>query len=220
MAINAASAAIDSASGAAAMKKATGMNKDDFLKLFIAQMQNQDPLNPMDGTQFIGQLAQLTQVEQAYNTNTNLQSLISAQNSGNSLSAVSFLGTTATAKGAQIQLASGSNPSIYFNLSSKADTVAVDITDSNGNIVRTLSVGEGNQGLNRTVWDGTGSAGQFLQPGLFGFNVRASANGSEVNSVPLVQGKVDGVALDGATPEISIGGISIPITQIISVKGV
>jgi len=219
MAINAATAVADTATGAAAMKKATGMNKDDFLKLFITQMQNQDPLNPMDGTQFIGQLAQLTQVEQAYNTNTNLQSLISAQNSNNTLSAVSFLGTTATAKGSEFQFATGTQPELFFNLASKADTVQVDITDAAGSIVRTISVGAGNAGINSTVWDGLGNSGQILQSGTYGFNVRAAANGSEITTVPLVRGKVDGVSMEGDTPLISINGLYVPMTEIISVKG-
>lgn len=55
----------DTTAAAAAMKKSTGMNKDDFLKLFVTQLQHQDPLNPADSSEFIGQLAQLTQVEQA-----------------------------------------------------------------------------------------------------------------------------------------------------------
>ncbi|WP_298272619.1 flagellar hook capping FlgD N-terminal domain-containing protein, partial [Geobacter sp.] len=59
----------DTTAAAAAMKQSTGLNKDDFLKLFITQLQNQDPLQPQDSSQFIAQLAQLTQVEQAYNTN-------------------------------------------------------------------------------------------------------------------------------------------------------
>jgi flagellar basal-body rod modification protein FlgD len=219
MAITATTAAVDTAAGAAAMKKATGMNKDDFLKLFIAQLQHQDPLNPMDGTEFIGQLAQLTQVEQAYNTNTNLQSLITAQNSNNTLSAVSFLGTTATAKGSEVELAAGRTPEILFKLSSKAADVSVDITDTAGNVVRTLSVGAGTQGLNSTTWDGLGNAGQPLSTGVYGFNVRAVTNGTKIDSVPLVKGKVDGVSLDGTTPVISMGGISVPITDIISVKG-
>ncbi|GAM09692.1 basal-body rod modification protein FlgD [Geobacter sp. OR-1] len=156
MAINATTAATDSASGAAAMKKATGMNKDDFLKLFITQMQNQDPLNPMDSTQFLGQLAQLTQVEQAYNTNSNLQSLINAQNSSNNLGAVSFLGTTILAQGDQISLTAGQQPTIAYNLPAGAKTVLVEVTDAAGKLVKTFAKGESAAGDGSLVWDGKG----------------------------------------------------------------
>ena len=79
-------------SASATMKQSIGMNKDDFLSLFVTQLKNQDPLNPMDGTEFIGQLAQLTQVEQAYNTNSNLGKLIGMMNDSSALSSVSYIG--------------------------------------------------------------------------------------------------------------------------------
>ena len=218
--INSVTAVTDSASGAAAMKKATGMNSDDFLKLFIAQIQNQDPLNPMDGTQFVAQLAQLTQVEQAYNTNTNLQSLITAQNNSSNLAAVSFLGTTVTASGNQVSLANGSQPAIGFSLSGQAQQVKVQIANSDGSLVRTLTTGQTPAGNNSITWDGLSDAGQALPAGLYTVAVTAiDAKGNQSTATPLVQGKVDGVSLDGTTPTLSVGGIPIPLSNVISVKG-
>ena len=107
--VDAVSSTTLAADGAAAMKKATGMNKDDFLKLFVTQLQNQDPMKPQDSNQFIAQLAQLSQVEQSYNTNTNLQSLLTAQNNATVVSAVSFIGKDVLAAGSQVSLTAGSS---------------------------------------------------------------------------------------------------------------
>jgi flagellar basal-body rod modification protein FlgD len=213
-------ATLDSASGAAAMKKATGMNKDDFLKLFVTQMQNQDPLNPMDSTQFIGQLAQLTQVEQAYNTNTNLQSLLTAQSSNATLGAVSFLGTQVTAKGSQISLVDGQQSPVAFALPSQADSVVIEIRNAQGTVVRTINRGQSPQGTTSLAWDGLNSSGQRLPAGIYTLGVTATAAGQQFLGTPLVQGKVDGISLEGTEPLLSVGGSAIPLSSVISVKGV
>lgn len=218
--VNYVSSVTDSASGADAMKKSTGLNKDDFLKLFIAQMQNQDPLNPMDGTQFISQLAQLTQVEQAYNTNSNLQNLVNAQNGTNSLASVSFLGNTVVATGSKVGHLYGSQSTMGINLPTNAQTVKVDILDSLGNTVRSLDLGPTQQGIATFTWDGMGTSGQSLPSGTYSFTVKAAtADGTEIPATTLVQGKVDGVSLDGASPVLSVGGVDVPLSDVISVKG-
>jgi flagellar basal-body rod modification protein FlgD len=220
MAVNATAAVTDAPSGAAAMKKATGMNKDDFLKLFIAQMQNQDPLNPMDSTQFLGQLAQLTQVEQAYNTNSNLASLIAAQNNSNNLSAVSFLGAMVTANSDQVNL-SGGQANISYNLAARADKVLVQISDAAGNLVQTINVANAASGNNSVSWDGKGSNGADLVPGVYTVAVTATgADGTQFSGTPMIQGKVDGLSLDATTPTLSVGGINIPLSSVLQVKGV
>src|SRR6266702_3305418 len=98
------SAVTGTSNAAAAMKKETGLNKNDFLKLFMTQLQNQDPLNPQDSSQFIAQLSQLTQVEQAFNTNTNLANLLTATQNSTDLSLLSFIGKEVLATGNQVTL--------------------------------------------------------------------------------------------------------------------
>jgi flagellar basal-body rod modification protein FlgD len=70
------------------MQKDMGLTSTDFLNMFVAQLQNQDPTAPQDPSQMMSQLAQMTQVEQAYDTNTNLSSLITAQNNSSSMNGV------------------------------------------------------------------------------------------------------------------------------------
>jgi len=203
----------------AAMKQSTGMNKDDFLKLFVTQLQNQDPLAPQDGTQFIAQLAQLTQVEQAYNTNTNLQSMLNQGGNSMAMAAVSLIGKQVEASGSQLSLQSGSPTSIHFSLAQAADQVTVSVQDANGAVVKTLSGVAQAAGSGSLVWDGTNNAGTALASGAYTFAVTAKdASGNSVVSTPLIRGKVDGVDMSGATPVLSIGNLKLNLTDVSSVS--
>lgn len=208
------------AAAQAEMKKSTGMNKDDFLKLFVTQLQNQDPLNPQDGTQFISQLAQLTQVEQAYNTNSNLQNMLNQGSNSATLAAVTLIGKQVEAQGNQLELKSGSPSTIQYKLDSAADQVTVSVTDQSGKVVRTLSGGSTGAGAGSVAWDGTDDKGTQLAAGAYGFSVSAkTASGSNVTATGLVRGKVDGVDMSGATPVLSIGALKLKLTEVTSVTG-
>jgi flagellar basal-body rod modification protein FlgD len=205
----------------AAMKQATGMNKDDFLKLFIAQLQNQDPLSPQDPTQFLGQLAQMTQVEQAYNTNTALQNLLSAQNSTTTMNSVSFIGKTVKANGNSAAF-DGTTPStLQFNQSVPTTSSAVTISDASGKVVRTAIIGPQSAGDASFTWDGRGNNGTLLPAGAYTFAVSGtSASGPAVNATTYTTGRIDGVTLVNGIPSLTIGAAKVAFSDIISVKGV
>ncbi len=213
------SASVSSATGAAAMKKATGMNKDDFLKMFVAQLQNQDPLNPQDGTEFLAQLSQLTQVEQAYNTNTNLQNLLTAQSNMMVVSAVSFIGKEVTTEGSRFQVAPGDQPVLNYKLSQPVEEVSVQVKDGAGNVVRTLTGGAAALGQHTMAWDGKDANNVAVPAGTYTFTVNGLANGQQVAGTPLVKGVVDGVRLDGASPILTVSGSDVQLSSVLQVKG-
>jgi flagellar basal-body rod modification protein FlgD len=208
-----------SSAGAAAMKKATGFNKDDFLKLFITQMKNQDPLSPMDSTEFLGQLAQLTQVEQAYNTNSNLQSMMQQQNTTNTMAAVSFIGKEVEASGNGFRLSDGVPAKLSFNLPAAASDVSVLVKDAAGTTVRTLNAGRFPGGISTVTWDGTDNNRNPLAAGSYQFEVTGKgADGSSLAGTPLINGIVEGVSLEGDTPVLTIGGMSIALADVRTVR--
>lgn len=210
----------DTAAATAAMKQSTGLSKDDFLQLFITQLQNQDPLNPQDSSEFIGQMAQLTQVEQAYNTNTNLASIIDQLNGATSFSSVAYIGKTVTANGDQIQLAAGAQPTIGYRLDANAGKVAIDITDNTGTVVRTLTLGNTPAGDGTIVWDGKDGRGVTLPAGEYAFSVTGyNADGEKFQGYPHLVGTVQGVTLEGEEPYVTIGGVNVPLSNVLSVKG-
>ncbi len=202
------------------MKQSIGMNKDDFLKLFITQLQHQDPLNPMDGTQFMTQLAQITQVEQAYNTNTNLQNILNALNGASALSAASFMGKTVTATSSDVKLQDGTQPQIQFSVPQDAAQIAVTIRDGSGATVRTLTQGSTAAGTASVAWDGKDANGTQLAAGTYTVSVSGvNASGTGFSCTPQITGSVDGISMSGSTPTLSVGGRTIPISSILSVKG-
>ncbi len=211
----------DAATAAQSMKQDIGMNKDDFLKLFITQLQNQDPLNPMDGTQFISQLAQMTQVEQAYNTNTNLQNILSAINGNANYSAVSFIGKDVLAPGSQVTLTDGSQPVLNYSLAQSASSAEIDISDASGNIVRTITGPGGPTGEYSVTWDGKDSNNNPLPAGAYTFAASGvDASGNKFAATSLIQGTVSGVKLDGSSPVLTVGGTDVALSSILAVKGV
>ena len=212
-------AATGTAAADAAMKQSTGMNKDDFLKLFVTQLQNQDPLNPQDSSQFISQLAQLTQVEQAYNTNTNLQNILNQGGNSMAMASISMIGKQIEAAGSQVGLQAGTPAAVNFNLGQAANQVTVSILDGTGTVVKTLTGGAKGAGEGSVAWDGTNNAGTALAPGAYSFSVAAKdAGGTSITTTPLVKGRVDGVDLSGATPVLTIGNVKLNLTNVTSVS--
>jgi flagellar basal-body rod modification protein FlgD len=114
------------------------IDKDAFLKIFLAQMQNQDPLNPMDGADFTSQLAQFSSLEQLYNVNTNLQSMQTSAGHSIRYQAMDFCGKEVTAKGDQLSLGQDGSAKGGFQLQGQADCT-VQVMDSAGNMVRTIT---------------------------------------------------------------------------------
>lgn len=203
-----------------AMKQSIGMDKDDFLKLFMTQLQHQDPLNPMDGTQFMTQLAQITQVEQAYNTNSNLQNILNALNGSSALAAASFMGKDVTATSSQVSLKDGEQPQIRYSVPKAATQVTLDIKNSSGMTVRTLTQGETAAGTASLVWDGKDNSGTQLPAGTYTVAVKGvDASGSSFSCTPQIAGTVNGVNMSGASTTITVGGVEIPISSILSVRG-
>lgn len=214
-------ATTDTSAASSAMKQSIGLNKDDFLKLFITQLQNQDPLSPQDPSEFLGQLAQLTQVEQAYNTNTALSNLITAQNNSTTMTSVSFIGKTVKAFGNSAAFDGTSPASLQYNLSVPTASATLTISDASGKTVRTASLGAKTAGDGSFTWDGKDNSGSAVPAGAYSFSVAGTtAGGASVAATTYTAGRVDGVSLVNGTPSLTIGSASVSLTDVISVKGV
>ncbi len=207
-------------SASAAMKQAIGMDKDDFLTLLITQLQNQDPLDPMDGTEFMTQMAQLTEVEQAYNTNTNLQNIMSALDNSSSLSAASLVGKNVSAAGSQVALNAGEGAILSYSVPSSAEQVTVTIMDANGAAVRTLTAGQSAPGTSSVNWDGRDAQGNQLASGIYNVSVSGvNSAGNTVACQPLVTGRVEGISYEGTSVTMTVGGVTVPFNNILTVTG-
>jgi flagellar basal-body rod modification protein FlgD len=212
----AASSAAVSSNSDSATQQLTG-NMNTFLQLLTTQLQNQDPMNPMDSDQFTQQLVEYSQVEQQINTNSNLQTLISLQQGGAASSAVSYLGKTVSVTNGNASLTDGAS-SWNYTLAAPSASTTLTVTNANGQTVYT-GAGSTSAGSNTFDWNGQDNNGTQLADGVYTLAVSASAsNGSAVQTSVSSTGVVSEVNLSGSTPELMIGSMAVPISQVATVQ--
>ncbi|MFP6686349.1 MAG: flagellar hook assembly protein FlgD, partial [Polyangiaceae bacterium] len=196
------------------------VDKEAFLKLLVAQLQHQDPLSPMEGTEFISQLAEFSNVEQAIAQNKKMD-LISMQLTGiASNEAIGLIGKEVTIRGDKIAF-DGSQPTGFnTRLSKSANEVTVTIRDDRGNAVRTMELGPQKGGTLKVPWDGTDDNGMPALPGTYSVEISArDASGSPVQTSQDVKGTVVGITFDKGYPEVILdSGARAPISDLISVQ--
>jgi flagellar basal-body rod modification protein FlgD len=212
------------ASGSTASAAGTSMqslagNFDTFLQLLTTQLQNQDPLDPLDTNQFTQELVEFASVEQQVNTNTNLQTLITLQQTTEATSAMQFLGTTVTANGSTATLSNATNSPATWSLNSAGPATAnITITNSSGQTAFT-GTATLNAGTQTYAWNGQGNSSVIWPDGNYTLTISATgANGQPVTVSTQVQGVVTGVNLSQNPPQLTVGGQSIPINQIQSIS--
>ncbi len=194
-------------------------NYDTFLQLLTTQLQNQDPLSPLDTTQFTQQLVEFASVEQQINMNTNLQTLISMQQTSEATSALQLIGSTVTVNSTTAALSNATNSPASWTLSASAPgTANITISSSTGQVAYTGTMAV-NSGTQSFTWNGQ-SNGITWPDGSYTIAVTATgANGQAVIVTPQVQGTVTGVNISQNPPTATINGQNIPINQIQSISG-
>lgn len=201
------------------MKQKLGMNKDDFLKLFIAQLQHQDPLAPQDPDAMLQQLAQLTQVEQSYNATNTLEKMLNAQNSSLTMGAVSLIGKQVTADGNLIGF-NGTDPATAtYQTSTALADAKMTIANGAGQTVRIIELGNIEPGTAKYQWDGKDGQGNQLPEGAYVFYVSGmDALGNQRQAATATSGKADGVSFHNGDAYVSIGPVVIPFSSVVTVK--
>ena len=198
------------------------LGKDDFLKLLVTQLQNQDPMSPLSGSDFAAQLAQFSSVEQLSNINSTLTQSVSAnqllsQSISNALAAT-FIGKQVRASGNTFTLSGTADAKLGYTLASAADTVTVNIKDATGATVRTLQVGGTNKGDNTFTWDGKDDHNQTLSPGTYTFEVKAKdAKGAIVSASGFSFGTVSAVRYKSNGTVFVVDGLEIPLSDILEI---
>jgi flagellar basal-body rod modification protein FlgD len=208
-------AAASGTSSNSAMNQLSG-NFQTFLKLLTTQLQNQNPLDPMDTSQFTQQLVEYSQVEQQIDTNGNLQSLISQGTQQSAAYATGYLGKTVTVSGGEGSLANGQAQWTY-NLGADATSTTLQVTDANGSVVYSGS-GQTTKGNSTFNWNGQDNAGNQLPDGSYTLAVKASAGGQTVTTNVTAVGTVSEVNMINGTPQLLIGSMEVPLTSISSVQ--
>ncbi len=217
---------VSNSSGAGASSSSGGLpsvqdQTNRFLTLLVTQLQNQDPLNPMDNAAITSQMAQLSTVTGIQQLNQTLSDMSASQ----AYQTAGLIGHTAVAPGSLIGLAADTNAVSGFSgvggfqLPTAADDVTVTVVDATtGTTVKTIDMGSQKAGVGLFAWDGTTDAGGVATAGAYKFVVNATAAGSSVAGVSLTAGNVNSVLLNGATPTLNISGLgNVPVSSVLEV---
>ena len=198
------------------------LGQEDFLTLMISQFQNQDPFEPMDNGEFLGQLAQFSTVNGISSLNSAFEGLAGSMQDNQALQAAGLVGRSVLAVTDVGTLNDGAPLKGGLELESSAANVQVDITNRSGELVQRLDLGQQPAGLVRFAWDGVDSSGQRADSGLYQVTARV-IRGTEIESAPtVIEAEIQSVTLGqfggGMTLNLA-GGQEMPLGQVYQIIG-
>jgi flagellar basal-body rod modification protein FlgD len=209
-------AASPSGSNSASSLAQLSSNLNNFLTLLTTQLQYQDPLSPMDSTQFTNQLVQFASVEQQIQSNKNLESLISLQQTNNMVGAVSYIGKEVEVTGQTATLKNG-KATFSYTLPSDANAAVVGIYDANGKPV-SVSQAELTKGRHDFVWDGKDAQGNAVPEGQYTIQVTAvDSNNSQITPTYTTDGTVTSVGIEKGVATLDLNGVQVPLSNVVRV---
>jgi flagellar basal-body rod modification protein FlgD len=208
----AANTAASAAAAANAVPANMQINETDFLQLISTQLQNQDPLQPTDPSQFLGQLEGLSEV-------SSLQSMQSAMSSSQLSNSASMLGQSILAPGTTAALATGGSIAGAVNAPNGATGLTVSIANSSGVPVTSFQVTPAGSGMTGFSWNGTTSAGTAAPAGQYTISVNATVNGASQTVAPMVVSQVQSVTIDPTTQQLDLNTTSgtVPLSSVVTI---
>jgi flagellar basal-body rod modification protein FlgD len=186
------------------IKKTLG--KDDFLKIMITQMKNQDPTKPFNADEMAAQMAQYASVEQLQNVNQNLNKMQTDHQSSDRMAMTSMIGKTITVDRERFPHTEGVNESLGYTLTKNASEVKLSVINEAGETVFEKDIGAQKAGEQTYGWDGVKTNTLPAKTGGYTFKITAKdEHGAALPTNPKTQGKVIGVSFEGSEPTLLIG---------------
>lgn len=181
------------------------LGQDDFLTLLVAQLQNQDPLNPADATEFTAQLAQYSQLEQLFNLNDAMEELTSTTAKSQSISALNLIGQDVVVEGDDFSLKSGESVNLGYQVEGTVTGLNLIVKNSSGKIVTTIAATDLTAGNHFITWNGKDANGNAVASGDYSFTLSATGGDSNAALTPLIRTTVTGVDLNESEPKVVTG---------------
>lgn len=201
MTVSSTTSATSTSSTTSSLTAQTGADlQNTFMKLLVTQLQNQDPLNPMDNSQMTAQLAQINTVSGIQNLNTTMTNLASQSAASQG---AALIGRTVQAPSSSLTLASGT-ASFGVSAPSGADDAVVTITNSAGVAVRTVDLGSLSSGSTNFTWNGKDDKGNTLADGQYKMAVSATKSGKTTTASTLASTTVTGVSISNGTTQLQL----------------
>lgn len=192
--------------------------RDEFLRLFVAQLKNQDPLSPQDNAAFVAQLAQFAQLEQVANTNARLDALMAGQATSSGVALASMVGRSAVIHADEIHLGREvGTPPLAADLERRAVDAAVVIRNASGQEVRRIDLGAVGPGLVDVTWDGLGADGLPLPEGDYRVEVEATDLAGDVPAQAMLHGILEAVDFKTGTPRLRLGRATVTPSQVVAI---
>ncbi len=174
------------------------LGQDEFMDLMVAQMKNQDPMDPMDNGAFLAQIAQFSTVTGIDELNSSFDGLSSSITSDQGLQAASLVGRTVVVPTDAAVLGAGGTVQGEISLPASTSNLSVSISDSNGVLVRRIDLNTQQAGQVPFSWDGLLEDGTYADPGVYQIRAEAPINGESQALATQVQANVDSVVLGGS----------------------
>jgi flagellar basal-body rod modification protein FlgD len=184
-------------------KKNDDLDRGDFLQLLMAQLKNQDPLSPAEGTEFIAQLAQFSTVQGVQDLNDSFVSMNNSLKSSQAIQASSLVGHTVFVNTSTARLSNTGEVLGSITLDEPTDDTMLNIYDGRGLLVRQELLGGLEAGEVRFGWDGRNSAGESMPPGVYRFEALGLREGETVGLKTTLGANVNSVTI-GATGELTL----------------
>ena len=190
---------------------------DSFLKLLTTQMQNQDPLSPMESTEFTNQLVQFSQVEQQISQNSKLDKLVSLQNNNQTQASLGFIGLDVEATGNAFSY-DGTPTKMSYTLPETPTSTTIQIKNEKGVIVRTMD-GVRSTSRQELTWDGKKSDGSAAPAGNYTMSVVAPKSDNKLmTATTTVFGRVSGIEAGNGITTLMVGKVPVKMENVITAQ--
>jgi flagellar basal-body rod modification protein FlgD len=208
------------ATAAGAVPANMQINQSQFLQLISTQMQNQDPLNPTDPTQFLAQIEGLSEVSSLQSLQTSIAGLASGLQGAQMLNGTSLLGHSVLAPGTTAQLVAGGSVSGAVTAPSGTGSLTVSVTDSAGSLVDAFSVSPASSGYTHFTWNGNTASGSAAPAGQYTLSVNATVGGAAQSVNPLIYSQVQSVTIDPSTQALDLNTVNgtVPMSSVVSIQ--
>ncbi|CAH0184100.1 MULTISPECIES: flagellar hook assembly protein FlgD [unclassified Pseudomonas] len=191
------------------------LGKDQFLNLLVAQLNNQNPLEPQGNGEFIAQLAQFSTVEGVEKLNSSMETILSGYQSSQALQASSLVGRKVIVPVDKAVVDTSESFKASAVLPTSSSNVYVNVYDSAGTVVNRINLGEQQAGNVSFIWDGKDSSGNVMKPGTYKFEAQATYGNETKALYTLLPANVDSVTLGGNELMLNLAGIgNVPLSQV------
>lgn len=195
------------------------LGKDEFLKLLVAQLGAQDPLNPVDNQAFIAQLAQFSAVEQQASANQRLDQLIMAQAAANQTSVANLVGKNIVYKTDKVSFDGTAAVTVQGKLDTDAATVNAVITDSAGKAIRTVKLTNQKAGDVSIPWNGLDDKGNPVPRGEYSVTLTAGdSQGAPLKIQAQASARATGVTFEAGYPELILNGVRVRLADVVQIN--